>query len=258
MTMSSELAGKRALITGASRGIGRAIAIRLARSGAEVAINFVSNESAARSVATEILEFGGKSILIKADVSEETDIRQMFSVLEDHWGNLDILVSNAASGGFRPLMAATVRNFDAAMHTNVRALMLLVQSAMPMLLKSSGNRKVVALSSHGSHHALNDYALIGASKAAIESLIRHMALEFGPKGINFNCLLAGLVLTDSTKGIPDVNKAHLQSNARMLVGDERELKPADIADVLHFLVSSESDLIQGQVITVDGGVSLQL
>jgi enoyl-[acyl-carrier protein] reductase III len=256
--MTKELQGKKALITGASRGIGRATAIRLAKSGAEVAINFVSNESAARDVAAEILAFGGKAILIKADVSEEADVQQMFSVLTDHWGNLDIVVSNAASGGFRTLMSATARNFDAAMHTNVRALMLLVQSAMPMLQKSSGNRKVVALSSHGSHRALSDYALIGASKAAIESLCRHMALEFGPQGINFNCLLAGLVLTDSTKGISDVEKAHQQSNERMLVGEGRVLLPTDVADVIHFLVSPASDLIQGQVITVDGGMSLRL
>jgi len=256
--MSSELVGKKALITGASRGIGRATAIRLAKAGAEVAINFVSNEPAARAVAAEIFALGGKAILIKADVSEETDVRQMFTDLEERWGNLDILVSNAASGGFRPLMAATARNFDAAMHTNVRALMLLVQSAMPMFLKSTGNRKVVALSSHGSHRALDDYALIGASKAAIESLCRHMALEFGPQGINFNCLLAGLVLTDSTKGISDVEQAHQESNARMLVGEGRVLLPIDVADVIHFLVSPASDLIQGQVITVDGGMSLRL
>jgi enoyl-[acyl-carrier protein] reductase III len=256
--MSNELSGKKALITGASRGIGRATAIRLAKSGAEVAINFVSNETAARDVASEIMNAGGKAILIKADISEESDIQQMFSVLQERWGNLDILVSNAASGGFRPLMAATARNFDAAMHTNVRAFMLLVQSAMPMLLKSTGNRKVVALSSHGSHRALNDYALIGASKAAIESLCRHMALEFGPKGINFNCLLAGLVLTDSTRGITDVELAHHESNARMLIGEGRLLQPTDVADVIHFLVSSSSDLIQGQVITVDGGMSLRL
>ncbi len=256
--MSNELSGKKALITGASRGIGRATAIRLAKSGAEVAINFVSNETAARDVASEIIAAGGKAILIKADVSEETDVQQMFSVLQERWGNLDILISNAASGGFRPLMAATPRNFDAAMHTNVRAFMLLVQSAMPMLLKSTGNRKVVALSSHGSHRALNDYALIGASKAAIESLCRHMALEFGPKGINFNCLLAGLVLTDSTRGITDVELAHHESNARMLIGEGRVLQPTDVADVIHFLVSSSSDLIQGQVITVDGGMSLRL
>ncbi len=256
--MSNELSGKKALITGASRGIGRATAIRLAKSGAEVAINFVSNETAARDVASDIVALGGKAILVKADVSEETDVQQMFSVLQERWGNLDILISNAASGGFRPLMAATARNFDAAMHTNVRALMQLVQFAMPMLMKSTGNRKVVALSSHGSHRALHDYALIGASKAAIESMCRHMALEFGPQGINFNCLLAGLVLTDSTRGIADVEQAHHESNARMLVGEGRVLLPNDVADVIHFLVSSSSDLIQGQVITVDGGMSLRL
>jgi len=236
----------------------------LAKAGAEVAINFVTNESAARSVASEIQAMGGKSLLIKADVSEESDIAQMMAALQDHWGSLDILISNAASGGFRSLMAATSRNFDAAMHTNVRALVLLVQAAMPLLLINKDNsndrtnRKIVALSSHGSHRALPDYALIGASKAALESLIRHMALEFGPKGMNFNCLLAGLVQTDSTRGLPQADKAYEQSNARMLIGAGKVLRPEDVANVVHFLVSPASDLVQGQVLTVDGGVGLQL
>ncbi len=256
--MSSDLRGKKALITGASRGIGRATAIRLAQSGAEVAINFVSNETAARDVANEISSIGGKAILIKADVSEEEDIAQMMKAVQDQWGSLDILISNAAGGGFRYLETASSRNFDAAMHTNVRSLMLLVQAAMPMMNAAGPNRKVIALTSHGSDRALPHYALIGASKAAIESLIRHMALEYGPNGINFNCVLAGFVATDSTMGFPGSEVIHREANAKMLVGSDKTLMPEDVANVVHFLSTTASDFVQGQVITIDGGAGLRL
>ncbi len=115
-------------------------------------------------------------IAVKADVSEQDDVSEMIDHVRKTFGRLDILVSNAATGGFRLVIGASARNFEAAMNTNVRALMFLVQSALPLLERSEGRAKVVALSSHGSHMALPMYGLIGASKAALESLVRHLTL----------------------------------------------------------------------------------
>lgn len=251
-----DLTGKRALITGGARGIGRATALRLSEAGASIAINYVSNEQAARELADQIMAMGGEAITVRADVSEEEDVRQMAEMVGQHWGRIDIVISNAASGGFRPLLNATARNFDATMHTNVRALMFLVQACMPWLNHGPDQRKVIALSSHGSHRALPHYGLIGTSKAALESLIRHWALELGPEGINFNCVLGGLVATDSTTHFPEAERVHAEVNARMLIGPGKRLLAEDVAHVITFLASQESNAIQGQTITVDGGACL--
>lgn len=253
--MSAKL-GRRALVTGASRGIGRATALALANDGCDVAINFITREEGAQETAKQIQDLGRRAIVIKADMREPEDIESMVGAIGDAWGGLDVIVSNAASGGFRELVDAKPVHFDSAMHTNVRALMLLVQAGLPWLAKSFGQAKVIALSSHGSHRALPAYSLIGASKAAIESLIRHMALELGPKGINFNVVLAGLVRTDSTSHVPDAETMFASMDKRLLVAKDRTLLPEDVAEVVRFLASSSSDLIQGQTIIVDGGACL--
>lgn len=251
-----KLTNKRALITGASRGIGRASALRLAEAGCDVAINFITQEAAARETAEKIQALGRRAIVVKADMREPDDIAAMVEAVGNAWDGLDIVVSNAASGGFRTLVDAKPSHFDAAMHVNVRALMLLVQSALPLLKKSFGQAKVIALSSHGSHRALPAYSLIGASKAAIESLIRHMALELGPSGINFNVVLAGLVRTDSTSHVPDADAMFQAMDDKLLITPKRTLLPEDVASVVQFLASPDSDLIQGQTIIVDGGAAL--
>lgn len=250
-----DLTGRVALITGGSRGIGRATALRLAQAGADIAINFVTSQSAATEVATEIARLGRHVVTIKADMSQPEDISSMMQFVGEEFGKLDILVSNAASGGFRLLMDATVNNFEATMNTNVRALMLLSQAARPLMMHDGPRRKIIALSSHGSHRALPAYGLIGASKAAIESLVRHLALELGNDGINVNTVLAGLVETDSTKNFPGAEQAFAEVARRRLVS-ELELSPDAVANTIAFLASPLSDLIQGQTIVVDGGEAL--
>lgn len=250
-----DLTGRVALITGGSRGIGRATALRLAAAGADVVINFVTSQSAASEVASEISRLGRSAITVKADMSEPEDISSMLEIVGNEFGKLDILISNAASGGFRQLMDASPANFEAAMNTNVRALMLLAQAALPLMRHDGPRRKIIALSSHGSHRALPAYGLIGASKAAIESLVRHLALELGNQGINVNTVLAGLVETDSTKNFPGAQQAFAEVAARRLVSG-LPLSPDAVANTLLFLCSPLSDLIQGQTIVVDGGEAL--
>jgi enoyl-[acyl-carrier protein] reductase III len=251
-----KLSGKKALITGGSRGIGKETALCLARAGCDIAINFITQESGAHQVAAEVQRLGRQAMVIKADVSEPEDIEAMVAAIEGQWGQLDILISNAASGGFRNLADAKLAHFDSAMHTNARSLLLLVQAALPMLEKSQGQAKVVAMSSHGSHRALPAYGLIGASKAAIESLIRHFALELGPRGINFNVVLAGLVKTDSTAHVSGADTMFDAMDQKLCAAKGRILTAQDVANAVEFLVSAESDLIQGQTLIVDGGASL--
>lgn len=251
-----DLHGQVALVTGSSRGIGRACALRLAEAGADVIVNYVTSQTAAEQVADEISQRGRRVAVVKADVSAQEDIASMMEFIGSRFERLDILVSNAASGGFRNLMDASPRNFEAAMNTNVRALLGLVQAAQPLMGKGPARSRVVALSSHGSHRALPSYGLIGASKAALESLVRHLALELGNSGINFNVVLGGLVETDSTRLIPHAAAIFEAVQLRTLVGD-RKLTPDDVAQVVLFLCSSLSDLVQGQTLVVDGGVGIR-
>ncbi|MEZ6135100.1 MAG: SDR family oxidoreductase [Pirellulaceae bacterium] len=254
-----DLSGRTALVTGASRGIGRATAIRLAQAGADVIINYVTSQSAAREVADVVAGLGCRAATVKADMSEPEDIASMLDFVGQEFGRLDILVSNAASGGFRSLLDATPKHFDAAMKTNAQSLMLLAQAARPWLdaagKQSDARRKIIALSSHGSHRALPAYGLIGASKAAVESLVRHLALELGNSGVNVNVLLAGLVETDSTQNFPGAEQAFAAVAARRLVSGQ-PLSAEAVADTVLFLASPLSDLIQGQTIVVDGGEAL--
>ncbi len=251
-----DLQGKRILITGSSRGIGRATALLLAASGCDIIVNYLSNESAAVSVADEIEQLGQQALVIKADVSEPTDVRQMMDCVADEWGSIDGIVSNAAGGGFRNISAAKPEQFDRAMHINARPLMLLAQAASVFYERRSSPFKFVTLSSHGSYRALPAYGLIGASKAALEALVRHLALELGPSGVYFNCVLAGLVRTDATANLPGSDLFFKAVQERMLIANDRELLPDDVASVIRFLLSSSSDLIQGQTIIVDGGAAL--
>jgi enoyl-[acyl-carrier protein] reductase III len=247
-----DLSGKVALVTGASRGIGRATALRLAEAGADVILNYVTSQSAATEVATEIQALGRRVATVKADVSEPDDVAAMLEFVQQRFGRLDVLISNAASGGFRQLLDASPRHFENAMNTNVRALLLLAQAARPMLERTEGRGKVVAISSHGSHKALPAYGLIGASKAALESLARHLALELGNRGVNVNVVLAGLVETDSTRMLPNSSQFFAAVNERRMMGG-RPLTARDVADAVLYLASPLSDLVQGSTLIVDGG-----
>jgi enoyl-[acyl-carrier protein] reductase III len=252
-----DLTGKVALVTGSSRGIGRACAVRLAEAGADVAVNFVTAQAAAEEVATTITQLGRRCLIVRADVSEKEDVDELIGAIRDEFGRLDILVHNAATGGFRPLLAASVRNFQAAMNTNVQSFIHLIQAAAPLLEAAETRGKVVVLSSHGTHLALPAYGLIGGSKAALTAICRHFALELGDRGVNFNIVEAGLVETDSTRRLPNSREMFAGRRSKTMVGD-RDLEASDVADAVLFLSSQLSDLIQGQTLIVDGGSAIHV
>jgi len=252
-----DLTGKVALVSGSSRGIGRACALKLAQAGADVIVNYVTSRAAAMEVATQIQAMGRRAYVVKADISEEDDVESMIDFITENIGKLDIIVSNAATGGFRPLLAANERHFHTTMNTNVLSLVYLVRSALPLLEQGEGRGKVTTISSHGSHMALPMYGLIGGSKAALESVARHLTLEVGDRGVNVNVVKAGLVETDSTRKIPFADRMFDGRTEKSMVGD-RVLTADDVANTVLFLSSPLSDLVQGETITVDGGSAIHI
>jgi enoyl-[acyl-carrier protein] reductase III len=231
--------------------------MRFAEAGADVIINYISSKSAAVEVAEEIEARGRRAYVIKADVSEEDDVTSMMDFVQDNIGQLDVLISNAATGGFRPLLSANPRHFQNAMNINALALVLLVQRSMSLLEQSSGRGKVIAISSHGAEMALPWYGLIGGSKAALESLARHLTLEVGDRGVNVNVVKAGLVETDSTRMIPDSEVMFERRREKTMMGD-RMLVADDVANACLFLASPLSDMVQGETLIVDGGAAVHI
>jgi enoyl-[acyl-carrier protein] reductase III len=246
------LDGKVALITGGSRGIGRAIALRLAEYGADVVVNYVRHRGDAEETVAAIEKKGVRCLAVKANVAQEEDVIRMFEEIRKRHDHLDIVVSNAASGVLKPAMELTIRHWNWAMDINARALLTLSQHAVPMM--RAGGR-ILAVSSLGAVRAVPNYTVVGASKAALESLVRHLAVELGPKGINVNTISAGVVDTDALKKFPNRDEIINLSLARTPLG--RLTTPDDVADLALFLCSDLATMIHGQTVVVDGGYAIQ-
>ncbi len=247
-----DLHGKVALVTGGSRGIGRAIALRLAENGADVIVNYVRHRRDAEDTVAAIEALGSGCLAIKANVAKDEDNARMFNVIREKYENLDILVSNAASGVLKPFMQLTNRHWNWAMDINARALMNLTQYGVEMM--GDGGR-IMAVSSLGAVRAVPNYTVVGASKAAMESLVRHMAVELGPRGITVNTISAGVVDTDALKKFPNRDEIIGASLERTPLG--RLTTPDDVADLALFLCSDLAKMIHGQVVVVDGGYAIQ-
>jgi len=247
------LSGKVALITGGSRGIGRAITLRLAEEGADVIINYFRKKSTAESTAQEVLARGVKAHIIKANVGEPEQIESMFDEIEAEFGRLDILVNNAASGVARSALELDDRGWDWTMDINARAFLLCARRAAG-LMKNGG--KMVSISSLGSRLVLPAYTAVGVSKAAVEALTRYLAVELAPRGICINSVAPGAVASEALKlytADPNLPKSTWQTTPA-----GRMVRPEDIANLVAFLCSQQSDMIRGQTIVIDGGLSLTL
>ncbi|MDD2467748.1 MAG: enoyl-[acyl-carrier-protein] reductase FabL [Desulfobulbus sp.] len=245
------LDGKVALVTGGSRGIGKAVAQRLAAQGAEVVVNYVRHRTNASEVVAEIEAQGGRCMALRANLAEEESINGMFVEIRNRYERLDIVVSNAASGVLKPVEELKGRHWDWAVNINARALMLITQQALPMM--RSGGR-IVAISSIGAVRAVPNYTVVGASKAALESLVRHLAVELGPKGITVNTVSAGVVETDALKKFP--NRAEIIAAAMERTPLGRLAVPSDVADMVLFLCSEMAGMVHGHTLVVDGGYAI--
>lgn len=244
--------GKIALVTGGSRGIGRAISLGLASEGADIAINYIKNEEAAAETVAEIETLGRKAFAIQADVSDPKGIKELFTVIKEKLGGLDLFISNAVSGVVGPADRIGKFGWDRAMNTNTRAFLLSVQQAVKLFGEKGG--RIVAVSSIGSNTCLPGYAAVGASKAALEALVRYFAKELAPMGIKVNAVSGGPVETSALDYFPDKEELLEEWTARTPQG--RIARPEELASVVLFLLSDDAAWIQGQTIVVDGGLTL--
>ncbi len=247
-----KLQGKVALVTGGSRGIGRAIALDLAESGVDIIVNYVRQRSAAEATVAAIEEKGVRCLAIKANVAKNEDIERMFTKIQEQYDHLDILISNAASGVLKPAMELTTRHWDWAMDINARALLILSQYAAGMM--GDGGR-IIAVSSLGAMRAVPNYAVVGSSKAALESLVRHLAVELGERKITVNTISAGVVDTDALKKFPNRDEIIEESLRRTPLG--RLTTPEDVAGLALFICSDLASMISGQTLVVDGGFAVK-
>jgi enoyl-[acyl-carrier protein] reductase III len=250
--MDLKLRGKRALVTGSSRGIGRAIALSLADFGVDVAINYLRNRSRAEETGRAISSRGVRALVLKGNVANPEHVERVFGAIGDAWGGLDIVVSNAASGVLRPARELTLHHFDWAMHINAAALLPISQRFLE--LPSAGERVLVAVSSLGAVRAIPNYIAVGASKAALESMVRHLAAEFAPEGMRINAVSAGTVDTDALLHFP--NREELLQAALERTPAGRLIDPQDVANVVVFLCTEYASMIHGQILIVDGGYSI--
>ena len=250
--MDLKLRGRRALVTGSSRGIGRAIALSLADFKVDVAINYLRNRSRAEETVEEIRSRGVRSLLVKGNVANPDHVERIFSTIQDEWGGLDIVVSNAASGVLKSARELTLHHFDWSMHINAAALLPITQNFLRM--ESETEKVLVAVSSLGAIRAIPNYTAVGASKAALESMVRHLAAELAPDGMRINAVSAGTVDTDALLHFP--NREELLEGARQRTPAGRLISPQDVANTVVYLCTEYASMIHGQVIVVDGGYSI--
>lgn len=246
------LEGKVALVTGSSRGIGKAIVLRLAENGVNIVVNYIRHRRDAEDTAALIEAKGAKCLVVKANVANDDDVVAMFDLIKKEYGRLDFLVSNAASGVLKPALELNARHWNWAMDINARSLLTLAQQAVPLM--EAGGR-IIAVSSLGAIRAVENYTAVGASKAALESLVRHLAVELGPMGILVNTISAGAVDTEALKKFP--NRTEILEGALVRTPIGRLTTPEDVADLALFLCSDLASMIHGQTVVVDGGYSIR-
>jgi enoyl-[acyl-carrier protein] reductase III len=235
------------LVTGGSRGIGRAIALRFAARGAKrIAIGYLRNDRAAEETAEELRAAGAEAILVRGNVTSERVLEQVEAL-----GPLDVLVHNAATGVIRPALETEPKHWEWTLTANARALLDLARVTVPQMRAGSS---IVGISSLGAQRVLENYALVGTSKAALESLVRYLAVELAPSGVRVNGVSAGVVETDALKHFPNREEMIENSTKRTPVG--RLVEPEDVADAVEFLCSPSAKMVCGQTLIVDGGFSL--
>jgi len=247
-TMTRPLQGQVALVTGAARGIGRAVALKLAREGADVGVNYYNSHDEAEALCVEMRALGRRAYAIQGSVGVPDSVDELFAAFREHFDRIDIVVSNAASGVLKPVMEMGLKHWRWCMETNALAVDLIAQRAVPMM--RNGGR-IVALSSLGAQRAMPGYGFIGASKAALEALVRALAQELGPRGIRVNTVSAGVVDTDALAYFP--NREELLANFAQRTPAGPVLRPEDVANAVYLLCLPEAAMINGHTLVVDGG-----
>jgi enoyl-[acyl-carrier protein] reductase III len=241
------LNGSSVLVTGGTRGIGRAIALRLVADGASRAVlGYMRNDAAAEEAAEAVRGAGAEPVLVRGNVSSARVVAELAEA-----GPYRVVVHNAATGVVRPALETDDRHWDWTLNANARALLALARATAPAMEPGAS---IVAISSLGSTRVLDNYVLIGASKAALEAVVRYLAVELAPRGIRVNAVSGGVVETAALDHFPNRDEM-LATAARTPAG--RLVEPEDLAAAVSFLCSGDAEMIRGQTLVVDGGFSLK-
>jgi 3-oxoacyl-[acyl-carrier protein] reductase/7-alpha-hydroxysteroid dehydrogenase len=251
--MTLALAGRTALVTGSSRGIGRAIALKLGALGADVAINYVTREGDAATAVGALTAMGRRAFAMQADVSKLDQLGGLFDRVAAEWGGLDIYINNAIDvASFGPVMRLRPEPWRHTIDSHVTTFLVGSQRAAKLMKGRAGS--IVALSSLGARSYVPGYAPVGVGKAAIEALTRYLAMELGPDGIRVNTVSGGPIETDALRQFStyaQMKEASIKYSPARRMG-----QPDDLADVVAFLCTDAARWIYGQTLIVDGGFSL--
>jgi enoyl-[acyl-carrier protein] reductase III len=256
--MIRPLEGRVAVVTGASRGIGRGIALRLARDGADCVITYRRHEAAAAEAVAAVTALGRRAHAERLDLAEPDQVGPAFERIAAAFGRLDILVASAAATAFRPLLEQKPHNVRRTFSISVDSFVAMAQAAVPLM--SGGAGRIVLISGVDSFQAMTGHGVLGAAKAAAEALVRGLALELGPLGITVNAVTPGFIATDSstyyvTEGL---GVDYERATGRLLAATpvRRHGTPEDVAGLVAYLVSDAASFLTGQCIVIDGGLTI--
>lgn len=248
------LKGKKALVTGSSRGIGRATALALAREGADVVVHYRRQQGQAQNVVDEIQALGRQALLVGAELENPEEVEALFDTIAGEWGALDIFMANAAASAFKPVLELKPHHLRRTYQLLVDNFILSVNRAVPLMQGRPG--RIITLTGHGVHYTLPRYGNIASAKAAVETLTRYLAAELGPQQITVNAIAPGVIGTDSEQfymgdQLAAFDAACIRSTPLRRIGT-----PEEVADVAVFLSSDLARFVTGQVLMVDGGLTL--
>ena len=252
----SKLKGQVALVTGGSRGIGRAISLALAAAGAKVAINYLSRDVEALETANDVASAGSEALLVSGDLGEEQSLYEVFQKTTDHFGGLDFFISAAVAPISRGILEMTLDDWERTMTVNARAFLLGSQIAVKHMADRRG--RIIAISSTGTHIVRNPkYAPLALAKGAVEAAVRFLATELAPRGITVNAVAPGPTNTEAFDTMAGRDPAELRAQLSRLTPMGRLGEPVDAANLVTFLCSEDGGWITGQLIYSDGGYSLR-